>query len=166
MKKIITIILFITFVLANSKVYANENPLSGFTLDSNNYGEMIDGNGESYLNNNQITGAHTYLKTTTDNKIVYCSDAEEKIYVNQGNKLFNNCKYITNEKGRKIAYVLTNGYSGIKKESGYTTNKYLTGNMSKDYYITQGAIWYFTEPKAWMKTDGFNLNNNTIDVVN
>lgn len=163
MKKINKILLTLILILTNVTVYAVEEPLNGATLDTNNF-ILIEGNEESILNDNTLEDTKTYIKTTVDNELIYCADATEYIYVNEGNKKFNVCSYITGEKGKQLAYVLANGYTGKKIESGYTKTKYLTGNMKQDYYITQGAVWYYTVSQNWMKDSSiFNLKNGTIN---
>jgi len=162
MKKILKLLVVSLVVfLCLDNVRATENQLDGIILATNDFGTVLDGT--VYLEDNTLENANTYIKVTTDNELVYCTDADEKIWVNEGNKDFKKCAYVSGKKGRILSYVLENGYSGIKKESGYTVTKYLTGDMRKDYYITQSAVWYHTEPKSWMTSTIFNLTNSTIN---
>ena len=78
-----------------------------------------------------------HIKQTTNGEFLYCTDYQAATAANVKAKLIGKM-----DKG--VAYILKNGYP----------NKSLTGDNTKDYYITQVAVW-------WYLDDTTNSNNLT-----
>jgi len=134
MKKILKLLVVSLVVfLCLDNVRATENQLDGIILATNDFGTVLDGT--VYLEDNTLENANTYIKVTTDNELVYCTDADEKIWVNEGNKDFKKCAYVSGKKGRILSYVLENGYSGIKR-------KWLHSDQISNWRYEERLLYY------------------------
>lgn len=122
-------ILFSLFViigtLFTTTVKAATTAPSSFVINASDtyllYGSDILGHG-STLN-------FTY-KVNADGKIVYCTEIHDSMTSTSEKYTY------SKEMDAKIAYVLEHGYPNVS----------ITGNKSKDYYITGVALWYLLAP--------------------
>ena len=133
---IMTIAVMFISLFANT-VLADTTAPNSFTMNGS----------DAYL----ITGSkygvnpNLYFKKTTDGKIVYCTQIHKNA-VTSGTQTFT----LSKELDAKYAYVIANGYP----------NKSITGDNTKDYYITALAIWYLGEPNDSVFAN-FNFSNGT-----
>ena len=117
MKKILTIVIATLIVLTSTtSVYA--------ASDSIQLGEA------SYAGN-YIAGVYFSDKKTTDGRYLYCLNMPKKTAQNVKATIVKNSKYTDGG----LVHILENGYP----------NKSITGDKSKDYYITQTAVWWYLD---------------------
>ena len=117
MKKILTIVIATLIVLTSTtSVYA--------ASDSIQLGEA------SYAGN-YIAGVYFSDKKTTDGRYLYCLNMPKKTAQNVKATIVKNSKYTDGG----LVHILKNGYP----------NKSITGDKSKDYYITQTAVWWYLD---------------------
>lgn len=109
--------------------------------------------------------------TYADGKVLYCADGKKGSPAFDGvadSVPFGEC-YIrkgTGSNDKSIAYVYENGYGNYVTD--YSATDYLTGNWETDYYITQVAMWYFTNYEEWMNNFDFQkgtYNGQTSDII-
>ena len=111
----------------------------------------INGNDTEGINGDWYgTGIDLTMKKTTDGYTVYCLDSDKK--TPQGDMIFEFEK--RGELSDEHAYILANGYP----------NKSITGDNTKDYYITALAIWYLQDPDDW-NIGSFDFENGTFKGV-
>ncbi len=89
-----------------------------------------------------IAGVGFYYKKTTGGTYVYCLTRHKNAASNIKANLVSNSKFVDGG----VNYIIRNGYP----------NKSITGNMEKDYYITQTAIWWYLDKAK----GGSNLDND------
>lgn len=139
--------------------FANEFNGVNWQIRGNSF--LLDG-GTSDASNDM------HYKISTDNKIIYCIDGNKEYPVPAEPKVVSfdtECgSYSSNTRGENVskalAYIYTYGYGTHKSDDNQLSTKYLTGDRKKDYYITQMAVWHYTEPPTWM-TSYFNYENHT-----
>ena len=111
----------------------------------------INGNDTEGINGDWYgTGIDLTMKKTIDGQTVYCLDSDKQ--TPQGDMIFEFEK--RGELSTEHAYVLANGYP----------NKSITGDNTKDYYITAIAIWYLQDPNDW-NIGSFDFENGTFSGV-
>ena len=82
------------------------------------------------------------FKKTTTGKLVYCTEIHDNWFYS-GTRTFT----MSNTMSARVAYVIKNGEN-------------ITGNKSKDYFITGLAVWYLIAPNDTVFTN-FDLNAGT-----
>lgn len=148
MKKILTIVIATLIVLTSTtSVYA--------ASDSIQLGEA------SYAGN-YIAGVYFSDKKTTDGRYLYCLNMPKKTAQNVKATIVKNSKYTDGG----LVHILKNGYP----------NKSITGDKSKDYYITQTAVWWYLDEvhgttnlgNQFKSTgsDSYNIRNYVKQLVN
>ena len=75
-----------------------------------------------------VSGVHFTTKTKTDGSLLYCLNMNKRTAKNVTAKL-------VGQRDAGVAYIVTNGYP----------NKSFTGDKTKDYYITQTALWWYLD---------------------
>jgi len=169
--KIFTVVLAVLLLVSNVKAIETSftSDFKGFGIDFDNslnktriyHNELIPGAPNNYT----LFKISSPIKNTEDNyadgKILYCSDGNlDSPNLESDSAPFDtNCKILkgSGSNDKSIAYIYENGYGTYK--SNYSATEYLTGDMINDYYITQAAIWHFTEPVSWL--NNFNLSAGT-----
>ncbi len=94
--------------------------------------------GDATLLPGYIAGVKYNIKTVKGGEYAYCLDISKSTAQNKKANL-------VKEMDAGVAYIIENGYP----------NKSFTGNKKKDYYITQGAIFWYLDDTA----NGSNLGN-------
>ena len=135
----------------------------------NNYPKYIR---NSKNNSRQYT---TKIESGT-NRAAYCIDQAANPPVGEKVTQYTDSKVKKNDKG--LQYILKNGLQYYDKNKA-SSNSYMTGNIEKDYYITQAAIQLYLDyyrgdsrqDSDWMMSDStvgtLTLNNSTNkDVLN
>ena len=84
--------------------------------------------GKATLLPGYIAGVRYNIKTLKGGGYAYCLNLKKKTAQNM-------TQYYQYQMNAGIAYILENGYP----------NKKFTGNKNKDFYITQGAIWWYLD---------------------
>ncbi len=84
--------------------------------------------GSTTLLSGYVAGTRFSIKPLVGGGYGYC------LNIHKGSAK-NTTQYLQKEMGAGMAYILKNGYP----------NKSFTGNKSKDYYITQAAVWWFLD---------------------
>ena len=84
--------------------------------------------GKATLLPGYIAGQQYNIKTVKDGGYAYCLNRHK-------NKAHDSKAKLVKEEDAGIAYILENGYP----------NKSFTGNKQKDYYITQGAVFWYLD---------------------
>ncbi len=93
---------------------------------------------------------------TTEGKYIYCMDVDKKPLVS------GQTATLTGEADAGLLYILQNGYPN--------KGQYMTGNAETDKYITQAAVWWYTNEaklssefkNATKETDRMELVKNNI----
>lgn len=138
MKKILTIVIATLIVLTSTtSVYA--------ASDSIQLGEA------SYAGN-YIAGVYFSDKKTTDGRYLYCLNMPKKTAQNVKATIVKNSKYTDGG----LVHILKNGYP----------NKSITGDKSKDYYITQTAVWWYLDEVHGTTNLGNQFKNTGSDSYN
>lgn len=75
-----------------------------------------------------VAGTKYNIKPLADGGYGYCMN------IHKGNAS-NSTQYLEKELSAGMAYILENGYP----------NKHFTGSKKKDFYITQGAVWWYLD---------------------
>lgn len=75
-----------------------------------------------------VSGVEFTTKTKTDGSLLYCLNMNKRTAKNVTAKL-------VGQRDAGVAYIVTNGYP----------NKSFTGDKTKDYYITQTALWWYLD---------------------
>lgn len=89
-----------------------------------------------------VAGVSVPYKVTTNGKYLYSTTSKKKVPQNTKAYFVKNSKYVNGG----VAYILKNAYP----------SKSITGNVEKDYYITQTALWWYFD----MTTGSTNLDNS------
>lgn len=144
------LIALVFFMVSVSSVFGEEH-----SIDIN-YGNTKNQNligGFDYLETTK-TPSHAsnyyetaYFKLTTENRIAYCANGKAGgpgltsgvVYWNQ------NCKIISGALRNQLIYIYKHGYGSLNASA----NEYLEGDESRDYFLTQMAVWYFTTRPEW-----------------
>lgn len=84
--------------------------------------------GDATLLPGYIAGTKYHIKTLKSGGYAYCLNIHKTTAQNV-------TEYLEKEMNAGIAYILENGYP----------NKSITGNKKYDFYITQGAIWWYLD---------------------
>lgn len=94
---------------------------------------------------------NTYFKKDTNSgNIIYCADSNKETSSSCPNYVVDSDA----QNSKQLNYIFENGYY-----NGHSKNDYLTGDKNKDYYITQFAVWYYTNG-ASIK-DKLNISTET-----
>lgn len=106
-----------------------------------------------------IAGVRYNIKTVKNGGYAYCTNIHKSVAHDVQANLVG-----TMDAG--VAYIMENGYP----------NKSFTGDMKKDFYITQGAIWWYLDDTAGTNnlgngykstgSDNYNLRQYVIQLVN
>ena len=108
--------------------------------------------GEASYAGNYIAGVYFSDKKTTDGKYLYCLDMPKTTAQNTKATLVKNSKYTDGG----LVYILQNGYP----------TKSITGDKSKDYYITQTAVWWYLDEVHGTSNLGDQFKNSGSDSYN
>lgn len=115
--------------------------LTGIILVANSnvsaVAKTVEVGGATYINP-LISNVGFHVKVTKSGQYVYCVNRWK-------NTVKNTTGTLVGEKDAGFAYIIANGYP----------NKSFTGDKTKDYYITQSAVWWYI--------DEINGNNNSIN---
>lgn len=164
MKKKLSYILLTTVLTLCYSMYVNADVDKVIVDYNNEINKNINGGNNTYLPNTASSDKEdTHYKLTTDNKIAYCSEGKKTNP--KGESTWNNCQVLKGLNSISLSYIYENGYKEHKDE--YSSNNYLIGNNKyQDYFITQIAVWEYTDRASWQKnfdyTDGtYNGETNT-----
>lgn len=119
------------FAITVASLFANINIVNADAKESINLGGAT-------LLPGYIAGVRYNIKTVKNGGYAYCLNIHKSTAQNKKANL-------VKEMDAGVAYILENGYP----------NKSFTGNKEKDYYITQGAVFWYLDEAA----DGNNLGN-------
>lgn len=97
-------------------------------------------------------GVGTFYKEDLNSRdVIYCADSGMEV----SSKCPNYVVVSDARNSKQLNYVFEYGY-----HLGYSKNDYLTGNSNEDYYITQFAVWNYTNNSAdFLKK--LNVGNET-----
>lgn len=161
MKKLFSCLLLLAisfFALSNESMVRAVTSSVTIDISSSNYFKMMF---DSYLPNASGTTLNMHKKIATTGYPVYCADQTRisPIELPEGTtdeaKLQTWTLNGTPKNASQLAYIYNNGYNG----SGYKVNKYMTGDVNKDYFITAMAVWKYTIPGN--SFNNFDLTNGT-----
>lgn len=139
-KKIInyTLVLLIAFfgvfqnVRASITLDYEANPDNKETLLGSSYDSTFD-NTTLFPKNSEGSGPKTHYRISTDNKNVFCADASLGSPSATGSITFSDCSVYTSN-NKALTYIMENSFP----------TKNLGSNKYESYFITQMAIWYYT----------------------
>lgn len=145
------LLVLLTLFLYVNNVYAESCELNderGFCLDMTKHNAIAETT-KYFGEDAEKKPGGTYFKVSNNDEIIYCSNVmlSTDHLKNDLEPIDQNCR----EKSaieKSIIYLYEYGYGSNIESGKYKYNsKYLYGNdVSKDYYITQSAVWYFYPP--------------------
>lgn len=96
-----------------------------------------------------VAGTHFTTKVSTTGELMYCLNIHK--YTAQ-----NSTAYLVGELDAGVAYIMLNGYP----------TKSFTGEKTKDYYITQTALWWYLDDTTGSSNLSTSFKTNGSDKYN